>query len=68
MNTPKKPFPSLAEVEGEVIAESREWGRKRLEERLQELAGQQGEAFPPQPAQASEAHSAKRIREHPSKG
>jgi hypothetical protein len=46
MKTPKKPFPSLAEVEGEVIAESREWGRKRLEERLQELANQQGETFP----------------------
>lgn len=47
MNTPKQPFPSLAEVEAEVIAESREWGRKRLEERLQELADQQSEAFSP---------------------
>jgi hypothetical protein len=68
MNTPKKPFPSLAEVEAEVIAESREWGRKRLEERLQELADQQGEAFPPQPAQASKADPAKRIRKRRSKG
>ena len=60
MNTAKKLFPSLAEVEREVIAESREWGRKRLEERLQELADQQGEAFPPRAAQASKAHPAQR--------
>ena len=60
MNTPKQPFPSLAEVEREVIAESREWGRKRLEERLQELADQQGEVFPPRAAQASKAHPTKR--------
>jgi hypothetical protein len=60
MNTPKQPFPSLAEVEREVIAESREWGRQRLEERLQALADQQGEVFPPRAAQASQAHPAKR--------
>jgi hypothetical protein len=60
MNTPKQPFPSLAEVEREVVAESREWGRKRLEERLQELADQQGEAFPPRAAQAAKAHPAQR--------
>lgn len=60
MNTPKQPFPSLAEVEREVIVQSREWGRKRLEERLQELADQQGEVFPPWAAQASKAHPEKR--------
>jgi hypothetical protein len=68
MNTPKKPFPSLAEIEREVIAESREWGRKRLEERLQELADQQGEAFPPPAAQASKAHSTKRTGNRKTKG
>jgi hypothetical protein len=68
MNTPKKPFPSLAEIEREVIAESREWGRKRLEERLQELADQQGEAFPPRAAKASKAHPAKRTGKHQAKG
>jgi hypothetical protein len=67
MNTSEKRFPSLAEIEREVIAESREWGRKRLEERLQELADQQGEAFPPQPAQASKAHPAKRVGKPKSK-
>ena len=67
MNTPKKPFPSLAEVEREVLAESREWGRQRLEERLQELADQQGEAFPPPAAQASKADAAKRAGKHQSK-
>ena len=68
MSTPKKPFPSLAEVEAEVIAESREWGRKRLEERLQELADQQGEAFPPPTTQASKAHPSKRTGKRQSKG
>jgi len=68
MNTPKKALPSLAEIEGEVIAESREWGRKRLEERLQELADQQGEAFPPRAAQASKAHPAQRTGKRKAKG
>jgi hypothetical protein len=68
MNTPKKLFPSLAEIEREVIAESREWGRKRLAERLQELADQQGEVFPPRAAQTSKAHPAQRTRKHKSKG
>ena len=68
MNTPKKAFPSLAQIEREVIAESREWGRKRLEERLQELADEQGEAFPPRAAQASKAQPAKRTGKHKSKG
>lgn len=68
MNTPKQPFPSLAEVEAEVIAESREWGRKRLEERLQELAHQQSEAFPPRTTQASKAYPAQRTGKHPAKG
>jgi|HubBroStandDraft_5_1064220.scaffolds.fasta_scaffold1852052_1 hypothetical protein len=68
MNIPKKPFPSLAEIEREVIAESREWGRKRLEERLQELADQQGEVSPPGAAQASKAHPAKRAGKPPAKG
>jgi len=30
-----------------VEAEAREFGRRRLKERLQELADQQGEVFPP---------------------
>jgi hypothetical protein len=68
MNTEKKLFPSLADIEREVIAESREWGRKRLEERLQQLANQQGEAFPPRAAQASKTHPAKRTGKHQSKG
>ena len=68
MNTTKQPFPSLAEVEREVIAESREWGRKRLEERLQKLADQQGETFPPLAAQTSKAHPAKRTGNHKPKG
>jgi hypothetical protein len=40
---------SLAQVEAEVMAEGREWTRKRMEERLQQLADTQGEVFPPKP-------------------
>jgi hypothetical protein len=43
-----KPLPCLADIEREVVAESREWGRQRLEERLQKLAEEHGEVFPPQ--------------------
>jgi len=68
MNTEKKPIRSLADIEREVITESREWGRKRLEERLQELADRQGEVFPPQSAPGSKAHAAKRTGKHKAKG
>jgi hypothetical protein len=40
---------SLAQVEAAVMAEGREWTRKRMEERLQQLADTQGEVFPPKP-------------------
>lgn len=46
MRTGSKPLPTLADIEREVVAESREWGRQRLEERLQKLAREQGEVFP----------------------
>jgi hypothetical protein len=38
---------SLREIEMEVLAEGREWTRKRLEERLQEEANRGGGVFPP---------------------
>ena len=50
--TSEEPVPSLAEIEAEVMAEGREWTRKRLEARLQALADQQGEVFPPKPSTA----------------
>jgi hypothetical protein len=62
MKDERKPLPSLMEVEKEVVAESREWGRRRLEARLQELADQQGELSPPRAAQASHADPAQRAR------
>jgi hypothetical protein len=40
------PLPSLADIECEVVAESREWGRLRLAERLQNLAAAHGEVSP----------------------
>ena len=40
---------TLAQIEAEVMAEGREWTRKRLEARLQELADTHGEVFPPKP-------------------
>jgi len=62
MNQPKKRLPSLAEIEREVIAESREWGRQRLQERLQQLADESGEVFPPRPSQTASSQPAQRIR------
>jgi hypothetical protein len=39
---------SLREIELEVEVEMREWGRKRLQEKLQEEADRHGRVFPPQ--------------------
>ncbi len=61
--TPKS-FPALADIEREVAAESREWGRQRLEERLQKLAEEHGEVFPPKAKAAASADTAKRVRKH----
>jgi hypothetical protein len=47
MKQPKRSLPSLAEIEREVVAESRAWGRQRLQERLQQLADEQGRGFSP---------------------
>ncbi len=62
MNPAPKALPTLTDIEREVAAESREWGRQRLEERLQQLAEQYGEAFPPKAASAPAAQPAKRVR------
>ena len=40
---------SLREIETEVMAEGREWTRRRLQQRLQEEADQHGGVFPPKP-------------------
>ena len=39
---------SLREIEMEVMAEGREWTRRRLQQRLQEEADRQGGVFPPE--------------------
>lgn len=39
---------SLREIEAEVEAEMREWGRQRLREKLQAQADQHGRVFPPE--------------------
>ena len=52
MKTHETTEPSLAQIEAEVMAEGREWTRKRLEARLQELADTHGEVFPPKPKPA----------------
>jgi len=44
-----KPLPTLADLEREVVAEYRELGRQELARRLQALADQTGEVFPPAP-------------------
>ena len=53
-------LPTLAEIEQEVVAEYRELGRQELERRLQRLAEQTGELFPPAPAQTPPADAAHR--------
>ena len=46
--------PSLRESEAEVEAEMREWGRRRLQEKLQAQADLHGRVFPPEhPARAA---------------
>jgi hypothetical protein len=52
MKTHEIPELSLAQVEAEVMAEGREWTRKRMAARLQQLADTYGEVFPPQPKPA----------------
>jgi hypothetical protein len=48
MDSDKKAPRSLRDIELEVLAEGREWTRRRLEQRLQEEADRQGGIFPPQ--------------------
>jgi hypothetical protein len=61
MKPPPKPLPRLADIEREVLAESRAWGRQRLEELLQKLADEHGEVFPPQATKAPRGDAAKRV-------
>jgi len=42
-----KPLPRLADIEREVLAEAREWGRQRLEERLRAITEEHAGTFPP---------------------
>ena len=49
MNTEHEQPRTLREIEMEVMAEGREWTRKRLQQRLQEEADRQGGVFPPKP-------------------
>ena len=62
MKPTSKPLPALADIEREVVAESREWGRQRLEARLQKLAEEHGEVFPPQAMPQQNPDAAKRVR------
>jgi len=49
MDSQKQEPRSLGEIEQEVLAEGREWTRRRLQEKLQEEADRHGGVFPPQP-------------------
>jgi hypothetical protein len=47
---------TLRELEAEVEAEMRQWGRRRLAEKLQQQADQHGRVFPPErPGRATAA-------------
>jgi hypothetical protein len=48
MDSDNKARRSLRDIELEVLAEGREWTRRRLEQKLQEEAERQGGVFPPQ--------------------
>ncbi len=48
MDSERKQARSLREIELEVLAEGREWTRRRLEQRLQEEADRHGGVFPPE--------------------
>ncbi len=54
---PERPR-TLREIEQEVMAEGREWTRKRLQQRLQEEADRQGGVFPPERGEGSASASA----------
>ena len=59
--------PSLEEIELEVEVEAREFARRRLQERLQQLADTQGGVFPPgrppsAKARTTSAHAARTLR------
>ena len=57
-----KPLPSLADIEREVVAESREWGRLRLAERLQKVAEEHGEVSPPTATSEPASDAPQRVR------
>ena len=50
----KKELTLLHKIEREVLAEGREWMKKRMEERLEELAEESGEVSPPEPEPADQ--------------
>jgi hypothetical protein len=49
MNSENEAPRSLRDIEMEVLAEGREWTRRRLQEKLQAEADRHGGVFPPQP-------------------
>jgi hypothetical protein len=56
--TAVKLLPTLADVERDVVLEYRELGRQELARRLQQLADQNGELFPPAATQTPPADAA----------
>ena len=68
MNSENQATRSLREIEMEVLAEGREWTRRRLQEKLQEEADRHGGVFPPQrppgaaPAQGADAPARRQRR------
>jgi hypothetical protein len=52
MSDKPPPRQTLREMELEVMAEGREWMRRRLQEKLQQQAEREGRVFPPQPTES----------------
>ena len=57
MKTPETTEPSLAQIEAEVMSEGREWTRKRMAARLQQLADTHGEVAPQSQKQMTHRHA-----------
>ena len=64
MKKPMRAVSPLAEVEMETLEEGREWTRRRLERKLQQMAQGQGAISPPEPARAPERQTPRDDHSH----
>jgi hypothetical protein len=68
MKDEKEIFQSLGEMEEEVLAEGREWMRRRLEEKLKEKAEQISQVFSPEEGAVKASAKEKTQAQHQRRG